>query len=123
MPRLNVARIIHSANRCRLGQSINLQHGNTEHLEIKLCLKIERSGAADQRFQIRPNHFFADCGKYHPVGQAKPERIYLPRLSFFCFLIEAAFALRYSSKGTPPALSCSSMALRTRSKSVGTFKK
>ncbi len=63
-PWLDMVRIVHCANPSRLGQSVNLQHRNTEHGEILLRLRSERGRPADQGLQYsRPTIFFRIAGK------------------------------------------------------------
>ena len=61
--RFDMAWVIHRANGSCLGQAINLQHRYSEHHEIKLRLHIQRSRAANQRFQIRADHLLANGRK------------------------------------------------------------
>ncbi len=50
--RLNLVRIIHGTDRGGLGETVNLQHRNAQHHEIKLRLRRQRRRTANQRPQI-----------------------------------------------------------------------
>src|SRR6266852_7944978 len=78
----DVARIIHSANGSGLGQAIDLQYWNTQHIEVELRVHVQRRGTADQGFQVLANHFLADGGKDHRIRQGQPRLVKEPDLAF-----------------------------------------
>ena len=71
----DVIGIVHGADTGRLGQPVNLQHGNAEHIEIILRLGSERRRSANQGLQILADHFLADGREDHGVGEPQPDRI------------------------------------------------
>ena len=50
-------RIVHRANASGFGETIDLKNRYAEHQKKLLCLRSERSGAADQRSQILAEAF------------------------------------------------------------------
>ena len=61
--RHDMLRIVHGADRRRFGQTVDLQHGNAEHLEVILRLRSERRRSADQGLQVSPTIFLRIVGK------------------------------------------------------------
>src|SRR5262245_27885153 len=70
--RREIARVVHSADRRRLGQSVNLQDADAEHREKQLGLFRQRRRAADQSLQVRPDFLF-DRRENQRVSEREPE--------------------------------------------------
>src|SRR5215510_5372403 len=67
-----IARVVHSADRRRLGQSVNLQDADAEHREKQLGLFRQRRRAADQSLQISSDLLF-DRRENQRVSEREPE--------------------------------------------------
>src|ERR1700722_1219282 len=67
--------IVHRTDSRGLGQSVNLQHRNSQHAEVILRFRSQRSRPADQSLQIPAYHLFADRRKNHGISQPRPEGI------------------------------------------------